>query len=87
MKEPSCYLKKEKNRTLLNPEKIVNNLDGLTKKVLMAMILVVMNMGDTTSARRASLVNLFTILMVSGKKPKTKKTKLEEQKIFNKLKF
>ena len=53
----------------------------------MAMILVVTNMVDTTSARRASLVILFTILMVNGKKSKTKKTRLEEQKIFNKMKY
>ena len=67
---------------MLNPENILNNLDVLTEKVLMVMILVVTNMVDTTCARRASLVHLFSILMVSGKK-----TELEEQKIYKKLKF
>ena len=47
LQEPSSYLRREKSRTLLNPEKIVNEMDSLTRKVLMVMIMVVTNMDDT----------------------------------------
>ena len=88
LQEPSSYLRREKSRTLLNPEKIVNEMDSLTRKVLMVMIMVVTNMDDTSYARRASLVHLFSILMVSNsRKKKTEKTELEEKNIFKKLKF
>ena len=70
---------------MLNPEKIVNEMDSLTRKVLMVMIMVVTNMDDTSYARRASLVHLFSILMVSNSRKK--KTELEEKNIFKKLKF
>ena len=65
-----------------------NEMDSLTRKVLMVMIMVVTNMDDTSYARRASLVHLFSILMVSNsRKKKTKMTELEEKNIFKKLKF
>ena len=68
---------------MLNPEKIVNEVDSLTGKVLMVMIMVVNNMADTSHARRASLVHLFSILLVSkSRKRKTEKTELEEQNIY-----
>jgi hypothetical protein len=59
LQEPSSYLRREKYMTLLNPEKIVNEVDSLTRKVLMVMIMVVTNMADISHARRASLVITF----------------------------
>ena len=57
------------------------------KKLLMVLIKVVTNMEDSSRARRASLLHLFSMLMVVSKKRKSEETHLEEQEIFKKLKF
>ena len=89
MEEPSTYLMKKKMRKLLNPDEILE-LDSPTKKVLMVLIMVFFNLEETSTARRASLMNLFSILRVSTRKRTSVKRDFEDieaEEVYKKLKF